>query len=158
MLSEQNDYKWVKITKGVGLFAIVSLTVSPSLLKQNVIVERYTGHGFSSQGHLESVPAHGYDSWKLGALCGLEYGLSPVDTYWEIFLLKIEGRVLTDTNPTVVAYTTLRAFLDAVNVVPDNERLKQLEDFVLKSWEPPYKELIPNFFTLTFTEFSAPKK
>lgn len=60
---------------------------------------------------------------------------------------------MTDTNPTVVGYTILLAFLDRIGIRLKSEQIEIFEDYVLKSWVKPYKEVIPDFFNLTYTEY-----
>lgn len=157
MTGNETFYRWRKFKNGVGSVAIVTLDVSKNNFDQNKIVEHYSGQGFTSQGNIEDIPANGYDSWKIAARHGLEYAFSFIDTFWTVDLKKIEGRAFTDTNPTIVAYTVLRAFFDKINFQLDSNQIEILEEFVLSSWTKPYKELIPNFFSLTFTEHTPEK-
>ena len=60
---------------------------------------------------------------------------------------------ITDTNATVVGYTILRAFLQHAGHSLEEQQIQKLEEFVMSSWTKPYKELIPDFFTLTFTAY-----
>lgn len=153
MTDNETFYRWTKFKNGVGSVAIVTLDVSKNNSDQNEIIEHYTGQGFTSQGYIEDIPANGYDSWKIAARHGLEYAFSLIDTFWTVNLKKVEGRAFTDTNPTIVAYTVLRAFFDKIGFQLDPNQIEVLEEFVLSSWTKPYKELIPNFFNLTFTEY-----
>lgn len=105
-------YRWAKQKNSLSYSAIVTLSVHENPSKKNEIIEKYSGHGFTSQGYTESIPLIGYDSWKIGARKGLEYAFSLIDTFWIVELEKIEGRTFLDTNPTIVAYTVLRAFLN----------------------------------------------
>lgn len=146
-------FKWTKIKNGIGSFAIATLDVEPNSFKTNHILEHYSGQGFTSQGNIEEVPENGYDSWKMGARHGLEYAFSLINTCWTVRINKIEGRIATDTNPTIVGYTVLRAFFDKINFQLTERQIEELEEFVLSSWTKPYKELIPDFFNLTFIEF-----
>jgi len=155
MTNETTSYKWTNIKNGIGSVAIVNLDVIPNSLTQNEIVEHYSGQGFTSQGNIEEVPEHGYDSWKIAARHGLEYAFSLTDTYWTVHIMKIKGRIATDTNPTIVGYTVLRAFLDKINFQLNDKQIGVLEEFALSSWTEPYKELIPDFFSLTFKEFKG---
>jgi hypothetical protein len=157
MTNETTSYRWTNIKNGIGFFAIVNLDVIPNSLNQNGIFEHYSGRGFTSQGNIEEVPEHGYDSWKIAARHGLEYAFSLIDTYWNVHIMKIEGRIATDTNPTIVGYTVFRAFLDKINFQLSGKLISTLEEFVLNSWKKPYKELIPDFFSLTFKEFKSDK-
>ena len=155
MTNNTTFYRWTKIKNGIGSVAIVTLDVEPNSFGINQILEHYSGEGFTSQGYIEDVPENGYDSWKIAAKHGLEYAFSFINTHWRVHIIKIEGRIATDTNPTIVGYTVLRAFFDKINFQLTDKQIEVLEDFVLSSWTKPYKELIPNFFNLTFTEFNS---
>jgi len=157
-MMQQQPYKWVKINNGIGYAAIVTIIVSQNSDGKNVIIEHYKGYeGFVMQGYIAEVAAKGYDSWKMGVKAGLDYGFSLVKNNYTVTIKKIEG-MHTSTNPTVVAYTILRAFLDKVGYHLNVDIINTLEEFVLRSWEKPYKELIPNFFNLTFSEFVLTNK
>jgi hypothetical protein len=153
MTNSKLPYAWTKVKNGARSVALVALAVEQSSSSRNQVIECYTGEGFTSQGIIEEVPENGYDSWKISARHGLEYGFSLVDSFWTVTIHKIEGRVGTDTNPAIVGYTVLRAFLDRINFQLSEKHIETLEDFVLSSWAKPYRELIPDFFSLTFTEF-----
>ncbi len=147
------DYKWTKVKGGVCFIGIVDLDIQQNKSNKNEIVENYTGKGFTGQGNIESVPANGYNSWKIGAKKGLEYAFSLVDNYWTVVINKIDG-LSTDTNPTIVAYTVLRAFLDRVDFKLNVKEIEFLEKFVFDSWSKPYKEQIPDFFNLKFEDYN----
>lgn len=155
MTSNKTFYRWSKIKNGIAYAAIVTLDVEPNSFRTNYIAEHYSGQGFTSQGNIEEVPENGYDSWKIGARNGLEYAFSLIDTYWTVYINKIEGRIFLDTNPAIVGYTVLRAFFDKIDFQLTERQIEVLEEFVLSSWTKPYKELIPDFFNLTFTEFNG---
>jgi hypothetical protein len=158
MIDETGSFKWTMYKNGIRCFAIVNIDVLPNSSDRNEIEEHYSGRDFFSQGSIEEVPETGYDSWKLAAKKGLEFAFSLFETKWTVHINKIEGRVLTDTNPTVVGYAILMAFLDKTGYQLDTERINIFEEFILKSWAKPYKELIPDFFTRTFTAYEFPLK
>ncbi|SEW05142.1 hypothetical protein SAMN05428988_1596 [Chitinophaga sp. YR573] len=153
MLDQTNDFKWKIFKNGIRCFAIVNIDVLPNLSGQNEIKEYYSGKGFFSQGYIEEVPEVGYQSWKLAAIKGLEFAFSLVETNWTVQINKIGGRALIDTNPTVAGYTIMMAFLDKIGFHLDIKQIDIFEDFVLKSWSKPYKELIPDFLNLTYAEY-----
>lgn len=142
---------------GIGCVAIVNIDVLPNISGHNVIKEHYAGKGFFSQGYIEEVPEAGYESWKLAAIKGLEFAFSMVETNWTVHINKIEGRAFTDTNPTVVGYTIMMAFFDKIGFQPNVNQIGVFEEFVSKSWNKPYKELIPDFFNMTYTEYQLYK-
>lgn len=153
MLDQTNDFRWTMFKNGIGCVAIVNIDVLPNSSGRNEIKEHYSGKGFFSQGYIEEVPEVGYQSWKLAAIKGLEFAFSLVETNWTVQINKIEGRALTDTNPTVVGYTIMMAFLDKIKFQLDVKQIGIFEDFVSKSWSKPYKELIPDFLNLTYAEY-----
>jgi len=152
-MSYDPPYIWKKFANGFGSAAIVNLTTIANNLGQNEILENYSGHGFRSQGYIESVPEVGYDSWKIAAKKGLEYAFSLIETNWTVTINSIEGRAVTDTNPTIVGYTVMRAFFDKIDFHLSSDQIAVLEEFVISSWNKPYVELIPNFYNLTFSEY-----
>ena len=155
MKNDTTFYSWTKFKNGIGSVALVSLDVEQNSSNTNRILEHYCGQGFASQGNIEEVQESGYDSWKIAVRHGLQYAFSLIDTFWIVHVNKVEGRFATDTNPTIVGYTVLRAFFDKINYQLTDSQIERLEEFVLSSWTKPYKELIPNFFDLTFTEFNV---
>lgn len=150
---ENNSYRWTKLKNGRGCVAIVDISVDKISSYKNEIVENYSGDGFTGQGNIESAPKNGFDSWKIAARHGLEFAFSLTKDHWRVTINSIEGRAITDTNPTTVAYTIFRAFCSKANLDITNYDLDDLEKFVLSSWTNPYKELIPDFFKRTFDEY-----
>jgi len=148
-----SPYRWVKIKNGIGQVAIVTLAVAANENNKNDILEYYAGAGFTSQGSIEEVPVDGYESWKIAVRNGLSYGLSLARGFWKVSIYKIEGRAFIDTNPTVAGYTPFRAFCSQIGLQLEDDKIEMLEQFVDSSWTKPYKELIPDFFNLTFTEY-----
>jgi hypothetical protein len=146
-------YRWTKIKNGIGQVAIVTLAVAANENNKNEILEYYAGAGFTSHGSIEEVPADGYDSWKIAVRNGLSYGFSLAKGFWKVSIYRIEGRAFIDTNPTVVGYTAFRAFCSQIGLQLEDGVIEMLEQFVDSSWTKPYKELIPDFFNLTFTKY-----
>lgn len=143
-------YKWFRIKNGITCFAIVELDVKAAA-NQNTIIEQYNGNGFTSQGYLEDVPDKGYDLWKTGAKRGLEYAFSIIDNYWTVYIKRIAGRTMIDTNPTIVAYTVMRAFFEKINYKLSDSLIDELELFVFDSWNTNNPDkAIPDFFVYSF--------
>ncbi|MFT3675464.1 MAG: hypothetical protein QM781_06155 [Chitinophagaceae bacterium] len=157
-MTELNSYRWTKFENGIGTVAIVTLNVEPNINSKNEIREHYSGKGFTSQGYIEEVSQYGYESWKIAARKGLEFAFSRVNNFWTVDIIKIEGRAFTDTNPTVVGYTVMRAFFDKINFQPDQGEIGRLEEFVMSSWTKPYQELIPDFSSMKFVEYAIAGK
>ncbi len=142
-------YKWIKVRNGITLVGMVDLDIQKNESGENIIIENYSGDGFTSQGDIESVLEIGYDSWKMGAKNGLEYGFSLVEGHWTVIIKKIEG-LSTDTNPTIIGYTALLAFLNGCEYKINSMETECLEKFVVESCKSTDKEEIPNFFELKF--------
>ena len=136
----------------MGIVAIVNIAVVPNT-HGNAIEEHYPAQAFNGQDAREELPFGVLNSWKIAAKNGLEYAFSLIDTYWTVHIYNLEGRAFIDTNATVVGYTMLRAFLEQVGHTLEEQHMEKLEQFVMSSWPKPYKELIPDFFTLTFAEY-----
>lgn len=145
-------YRWAKVKNGISNIAIVTLIVSKNDKNENIVNEYYDGNGFTSQGYIEEVPKEGYNSWKIGAIKGLEYAFSKTREYWIVDIISIKG-ISTQTNSTIVGYTIIKAFLDQINLELSKEEIDTFEEFISKSWVKPYQEFIPDFFTLTFTDY-----
>ncbi|MNU11925.1 hypothetical protein D3C72_2601630 [compost metagenome] len=55
-----------------------------------------------------------------------------------------------DTNPTIVGYTGILAFIEQTNVVISNEIIQDIEEFVYSSWYNGNEKKIPDFNELIF--------
>jgi len=155
---DSNSFKWYKVKNGSVSVAVVDITVENSTSNKNEIVENYHGEAGMSQGYIDSVPQNGFDSWKIAARHGLEYGFSYSKNHWRVQINSIEGRDFIDTNPTIVGYTIFRAFCEKANVNLSAADIEDLDNFVLNSWVKPYKELLPDFFARTFSEYKFENK
>ncbi|KFF17555.1 hypothetical protein [Flavobacterium hydatis] len=142
MRNSDNDYRWLKYKNGKSYFAIVNLDIEKSEIK-NEIIENYSGMGYSN--HSIDVGSEGMESWKKGLIAGLEFALSFSSDFWKIVINKVEGKPMTDTNPTIIGYTGILAFLEATEIVIDKQLLQQLEEFVYDSWKENSDERKPNF-------------
>ena len=85
-------------------------------------------------GSFASIPAKedagkaGFSSWRKAVLNALEFVLSKTETKWTIKIKKVEGLLITDTNPTIVGYTTILAFCKQTNLELDSDLIQQLEN------------------------------
>lgn len=143
MKNQGLDYRWVKYKNGRPYFAIVNLSIEKDEIK-NQIIENYSGIGYSD--HSIDVRSEGMETWKKGLIAGLEFALSCSSDFWKIIINKVEGKPMTDTNPSIIGYTGILAFLEATEIIIDEQVLRQLEDFVYDSWEVNNAEKIPNFY------------
>lgn len=133
-------YRWATVKNGIPNVAIIELFISENDLGENFI------HESNQNSKL------GFQSWRIGARKGLDYAFSKTKKHWNVHIHSITGTLL-DTNPTVVGYTFIKAFFHKINYEINTEEIDKLEDFVSKSWIKPYKEFIPDFLNLTFTEY-----
>ncbi|SNR33914.1 hypothetical protein [Flavobacterium sp. ov086] len=149
MVNDELDYRLLKIKNGKPFFSIINLEVSLNDSK-NEIIEEYIGEGWIKQGNLESVPSNGYESWKKAVVNALEFVFSKTNQKWTVKIKKAEGRIGTDTNPTIVGFATILAFCKQTNLELDSELNSQIEQFAFNSWENKNDEKIPNFMNLDY--------
>jgi len=149
MVNDELDYRLLKIKNGKPFFSIINLEVSLNDSK-NEIIEEYIGEGWIKQGNLESVPSNGYESWKKAVVNALEFVFSKTNQKWTVKIKKVEGRIGTDTNPTIVGFATILAFCKQTNLELDSELNSQIEQFAFNSWENKNDEKIPNFMNLDY--------
>lgn len=149
MVNDELDYRLLKIKNGKPFFSIINLEVSLNDSK-NEIIEEYIGEGWIKQGNLESVPSNGYESWKKAVVNALEFVFSKSNKKWTVKIKKVEGRIGTDTNPTIVGFATILAFCKQTNLELDSELNSQIEQFAFNSWENKNDEKIPNFMNLDY--------
>lgn len=152
---ETGDYRWMRHRNGIGVVAIVNISVSINKNACNEIIERYNGSGFTGQGCIESVPKEngiGYDTWKVAARNGLLYAMSLTSQYWTVVINKVEGIAIINTNPTVVGYTAMRAFLEQVGISLDAVQEQRFEALISESRTEPTQNFVPDFFSNTLSE------
>ncbi|POS00629.1 hypothetical protein Q361_1392 [Flavobacterium croceum DSM 17960] len=149
MIDEKLDFRLLKFKNGKPFFAIVNLEVYRSDIG-NEIIEEYCGEGWLRQGNIESVPMKGYEDWKKGVKNGLEFALSKSSEKWKVKIKKVEGRIGTDTNPTIIGFATILAFCEQTKLKLDSEIIEKIENFTFKSWENKNDEKIPNFINLEY--------
>ncbi|MEO7977464.1 hypothetical protein [Flavobacterium sp.] len=151
MIDENLDYKLLKIKNGKPFFAIINLEIIKNE-ERNEIIEEYCGDGWQRQGDIESVPMKGYEDWKKGVINGLEFAFSKSNEKWKIKIKKVEGRIATDTNPTIIGFATILAFCKQTNLKLDDTEMEKIENFTFKSWENRNDEKIPNFINLEYEQ------
>lgn len=144
---KNTNYKWLKIKNGKPYFAIIDLSVEQNP-GQNEIIENYHGEGFSN--HSLNVGIRGATSWKIGVKKGLEFILSRNKSFWKININGLQGKPVTDTNPTIVGFTAILALCEVLEMELEKNTLEELQNFVFKSWENENAEKIPNFEILSF--------
>ena len=143
------DFRFLKVKNGKPFFAIVNLSAE-QILSSNEIIENYSGNGFTFQGNIESVPNNGYDDWKIAANSGVKFVLNLSDKNWRVTINSLEGRIATDTNPTIIGYTTILALCNSINFQINDNLKEKIENFVFQSWDNDNDSKIPNFETLEY--------
>jgi hypothetical protein len=132
--------RFAQYKNGKPHFAKCEVEINFSSEVSTVVVD-CSGHGFYSQGYIESVPAIGYEHWKQGAKIGIEFALLTAQAVnCHVTITKIEG-LTTDTNPTIVGLAAILAIWQALEFNPSREMIERLENQVFESWNKPYDEL-----------------
>ena len=147
MSNNNLDYRWMKLKNEKSYFAIVRLKIEKTSVK-NEIIENYSGEGYSNQAI--NVGVVGMETWKEGLVKGLEFALLYSPDFWKITIDGLYGKPITDTNPTIIGYTGILAFLASTQVVIDKVNLEKLESYVYESWDDGNLDKIPNFDKLIF--------
>ncbi|WP_281636117.1 hypothetical protein [Flavobacterium marginilacus] len=93
---------------------------------------------------------NGYELWKKALKNGLEFAFSKSNKKWKVIIKKVEGRIATDTNPTIVGFATILAFCEQTNLELENDLKTKIENFTFKSWENNNDKKIPNFINLEY--------
>ncbi|MFC6095529.1 hypothetical protein ACFPVY_02635 [Flavobacterium qiangtangense] len=149
MSDDKQDFVLLKVKNRKPFFAIINLEVYKSDF-ENEIIEEYCGEGWLRQGVIESVSMKGYEDWKKAVKNGLEFAFSKSAEKWKVKIKKVEGRIATDTNATIVGFATILAFCEQTNLNLDNDVIERIENFTFKSWENKNDEKIPNFLNLDY--------
>jgi hypothetical protein len=147
MKNDFEGFRWMNYREGRSYFAIVTLDIKKNEAK-NEIIENYSGSGFSNQGI--DVGVVGMETWKKGLLKGLEFALLYSSDFWKITINGLYGKPITDTNPTIIGYIGILAFLASTQVVIDEDNLEKLENYVYESWDDGNSDKIPYFDKLIF--------
>ena len=144
---KNTTYKWLKIQNGKPYFAIVDLSIEKNIA-QNEIIENYSGMGYSN--HSIDVGINGAEPWKTGLRKGLDFMLSQDKNFWKININRLQGKPMTDTNPTIVGFVAILAFCEITNISLEKNQFEKIEQFVFSCWENGNAEKIPNFENLSF--------
>jgi hypothetical protein len=131
-----------RIKDGLPYVAKVALTVDLASGEFQVEFD-CNGRGWTAQGHLEEVPAHGYDDWKAGAVAGVRFACVEAGIPNARVVVNLISGMITDTNPTIVAAAAALAVWKAFQFEPTSDTVELIEASVFRSWESP--ETIPNW-------------
>jgi hypothetical protein len=138
--------RFAKVKNGLSHDAVVEVEIeTPS--STTYISLNCKGQGYAGQGYIEVVPKIGYESWKMGAIVGINFAIRICNPPpCKINVTKIEG-LTTDTNPTVVAAAAMDALWKAFKFEPTLETKTYIENTVFNSWLLPL-DAIPYFDSL----------
>lgn len=149
-IKSENTVK--KIKKGLLYFGKVNLTIHLSNNKNLEVIENYTENKLSNfnQGQIVSITQEGFQFWKRGILAGIEYAYGKLNhkNGLKVVIENAEG-LFTDTNPTIIGFSALKAILDKLPNSESKNELEKLEKMLFSSYNYDY-EAIPNFIEKTF--------
>lgn len=155
MRNSDNDFRWMKVKNGRLHLAVVNLSIERNEIG-NVIIENYPDSGYSNNSI--DVGENGWEVWKMGLRKGLEFALSKSSDFWTITINGIEGKPFMDTNPTIIGYAGILAFLKQANIAIEEEVLQRLQEYVFRSWEDNNAEKIPDFNNFMLEEIVTDKQ
>ena len=141
------DFRWMKIKNGRLHLAVVNLNIQKNRIG-NEIIENYSEMAFCNNSI--NVGINGFEGWKIALMAGLNFAASHSDDFWTITINSVSGKPFMDTNPTIVGYTGILAFIEQTNVIINKQIIQDVEDFVYSSWYNGNDEKIPDFNKLTF--------
>ena len=111
-------------------------------IEENYPEEKPSGF---SQGQAESISQEGYEDWKQGILNGIEYAYNKLtDNSGLKVIIESAYGLTTDTNPTIIGFSTSRAILDKLANCESQAELELLEEIVYSSWNYEF-DAIPDF-------------
>ncbi|GAB1858419.1 hypothetical protein MHTCC0001_32560 [Flavobacteriaceae bacterium MHTCC 0001] len=136
-----------KIKNGLSYFAKVYLTLR--LTEKNIleIEEQYQEQASSgfSQGQSESISSEGYSNWKQGIHNGIAYAYGKLTENCGLkVIIENATGLVTDTNPTIIGFSTSRAILDKLPNDESQSELELLEKMMYSSWNYEHGA-IPDF-------------
>jgi hypothetical protein len=137
MLMATAEGVYLRVKNGVPLGGRVAVVVDLDSPDRSVHFQ-CTGSGWIAQGHLEEVPAVGYDDWKAGARAGIEFALSVAAKQSAcVHVTRIVG-MTTDSNPSSLAAAAAFAVWKALGHNPSPTALEELEAVVADSRTRPF--------------------
>lgn len=128
----KSEFVFSKMKNGKPHFAIVNIEAEQS--NENQVIENYSGRGFKSQGDIEEIQREGYDDWKEAVKRAIAFVLKRTEQNWKITINNVAGRIFTDTNPTIISYTTILALTKKMGIILDDPTRTKLDEMVFDSW------------------------
>jgi len=132
-------YSWNGIKNGIFRIAKISLDIRRS-------EHAHITWDIKPNLHEYAIPT----VWLKAAQKGIEYGQNKVSEKYIVLIQDIIGTYV-DSNTSVIAYTSLRAFWQAISFTPDAIEIERLESFVYENWHID-DPLIPDFEKLELTK------
>ncbi|MFD2942039.1 hypothetical protein [Flavobacterium notoginsengisoli] len=141
MTNYDSAFRWMKVKNGRLHFASIELDIQKNDF-ENKIVDDYLVNGFKND-------SEGIKPWKKGLIRGLEFTLSKSSNFWTIVIKELQAPVL-DSNPAIIGYTAILAFIEKTKIIIDEDDLRKIELFVYESWKGSNADKVPNFNKLIF--------
>lgn len=141
----ESRYKVAKYKNGLPHYGEVVLNFELTQTNRLELIENYQGSGWICQGYEEIVPDKGYDQWKKGIENGISYAYNKLKNNCGLKVTVIQATgLITDTNPTILAFAASRAILDKLENTESIDDLRELEELMFTSWNYDL-DAIPNF-------------
>ena len=147
MSSSGQDFRWMKFKNGRLHLAIVNLHIEHNDIG-NEIIENYPEARFCNNSI--EVGTNGFEDWKMALKAGLNFAVSHSMDFWTITINDLLGKPFIDTNPAIVGYTGILAFMQQTNVVINSQIIQDIEGFVYSSWYDGNETKIPDFNELVY--------
>lgn len=144
MAAIESTYRIAQYKGGLPHYGEVGLRMEVIETHKLEIVEKYQGEGWVRQGDKEFIPSEGYEPWKQGIQNGIRYAYTKLKHTrgMKVTVVQANG-LITDTNPTILAFAASRAILTELENSETEEERKELEQLMFSSWDYP-PESIPN--------------
>ncbi|WP_299902120.1 hypothetical protein [uncultured Aquimarina sp.] len=145
MTKIESRYKIAKYKNGLPHYGEVVLNLELTKTNKLELIENYQGSGWIRQGYEEITHNEGYDKWKKGIHNGISYAYNKLKNSngLKVTVIQASGLV-TDTNPTILAFASSRAILDKLENTESKDESRELEELMFNSWNYDF-DSIPNF-------------
>jgi len=136
------NYTYRDIFQGVMTYASVTLEIAPSHSHSHKIIAETELIPFQSQGLLEG----GHANWIGSAEQAIALTLENIQglTHYDVYIRKLEGRILLDTNNASIGVACYLAICQFFDKKPSNTFLNALHEWVRSNWDDDVT-IIPDF-------------
>lgn len=136
------NYKFLKVFNGICNAAICELSISEINTKAHIFSSNLEIIPFRSQGYLEG----GYEVWRKSAVkaitCFFDY--NETSAFYNIELLKLEGRPFLDTNNATVGICCILCIAEYLEINIEDATLAKMYLLIDNFWKEE-QENIPDF-------------